>query len=214
MAMPNAGRTTWRAARVALAVTCVSACSSTYVWIPPRVDLQPLRPTGLVTFTIENAQGSLHELATQRFADAAFSAQDQIQILQLGDADSLLTGVGASDFTAAAVKAIGEAHGVPAMFVGHLVVSTIKPSGGLPSLSSPHLEASVSVELTVRLLSAETGATMWSRSARATETIGQVGLAGGKPYFGAEHPDEAYGKLVDELVDAVTTDLRPRRVKK
>jgi len=71
----------------------------------------------------------------------------------------------------------------------------------------------VSVELTVRLLSTASGGTLWTRSSRATETVGEIGLVDGRPVFGAEDPDDAYGRLVEVLVDEVTMDLRPRRVK-
>jgi hypothetical protein len=189
------------------------ACGGKYVWVAPRLDLQPHSPVGLVTFTIENAQGSLHEVATQRFAEAAFAGQENIEILELGDAESLLSRIGETELGPRAAQAIGEQHRVPAVFVGHLVVSNVKPSGGLTPFGGPRLRATVTVDLIVRLLSTATGGTLWSRSARATETVGEVGLVNGRPVFGAEDPNEAYGRLVDLLVDDVTMDLRPRRVK-
>jgi hypothetical protein len=43
--------------------------------------------------------------------------------------------------------------------------------------------------------------------------VGEIGLVNGRPVFGAEDPNDAYGRLVEVLVDEVTIDLRPRRVK-
>jgi hypothetical protein len=207
-----------RAARVAGflfagALPLLGGCGAKYVWVAPRLDLHPHSPVGLVTFTVENAQGELPALATRRFAEAAFAGQDGIEILELGDAETVLADVGEPELGPRAVQRIGTAHEVPAVFVGHLIVSDVKPSGALPPFGGPQIRATVSVELTVRLLSTATGGTLWSRSARATETVGEIGLVNGRPYFGAEDPDEAYGRLVELLVDDVTLDLRPRRVR-
>jgi hypothetical protein len=195
------------------ALSLLAGCSAKYVWVAPRLDLQPHSPVGLVTFTIENAQGTLHEMATRRFAEAAFDGQENIEILELGAADAVLATTGESELGPRAAQAIGEQHGVPAVFVGHLVVSDVKPSGTLPPFGGPQIKATVSVELTVRLLSTSSGGTLWTRSAHATETVGEIGLVNGRPVFGAEDPNEAYGRLVELLVDEVTMDLRPRRVK-
>ena len=188
-------------------------CSSKYVWVAPRLDLQPHSPVGLITFTIENAQGTLHEVATRRFAEAAFAGQEGIEILELGEAETVLAAVGEPEMGPRAAQRIGAAYDVPAVFVGHLVVSDVKPRGVLPPFGGPHVEATVSVELTVRLLSTRSGGTLWTRSAAATETVGEIGLSGGRPYFGAEDPNEAYGRLEDHLIELVTRDLRPTRVK-
>jgi hypothetical protein len=196
-----------------LTLLIVLAGCATYVWAPPHLDLQPHAPVGLVTFTIENAQGTLHEVATQRFAEAAFAGQPGIEILELGEAATVLAAVGEPELGPRAAQRIGSEYEVPAVFVGHLVVSDVKPRGVLPPFGGPHVEATVSVELTVRLLSTRTGGTLWTRSAAATETVGEIGLSGGRPYFGAEDPGQAYGRLVDRLVGVVTADLRPRRVR-
>lgn len=200
-------------APILVLLAVLPACSSKYVWVAPRLDLQPHSPVGLVTFTIENAQGTLHEVATQRFAEAAFAGQEGIEILELGETEAVLAAVGESEMGSRAAQRIGTEYDVPAVFVGHLVVSDVKPRGVLPPFGGPHVEATVSVELTVRLLSTRSGGTLWTRSAAATETVGEIGLSGGRPYFGAEDPDEAYGRLVDHLIEVVTRDLRPTRVK-
>jgi hypothetical protein len=191
----------------------LAACGAKYVWLDPRLDLQPHSPVALVTFTIENARGGLHELATRRFAEAALAGQEGIEILEIGEAEAVLARTGETELGPAAAQRIGTTYEVPAVFVGHLIVSNVRPSGTLPPFGTPQLKATVSVELTVRLLSAASGGTLWTRSARATETVGEVGLVDGRPVFGAEDPNEAYGRLVEILVDEVTADLRPTRVK-
>lgn len=191
-----------------IGLSASAACSSK-VLMPPRVDLTAQHRVGLVSFTIENAQGSLNELATERFMTHVLGGQPGIEVLELGDAETLLAEIGESQLGPRAAQRIGDAYGTNAVFFGHLIVSDVKPRGVLAGLNFPHVEANVTVEIRARLLSTESGGTIWSNSARATETVGQVGLAGGVPYFSAEDPNDAYGRLVDHLVYAVTADFRP-----
>ena len=95
-----------------------------YVSVPPRLSLSPYNQVGLVTFTIENAKGQLHELATRRFAEEVLAAARGVEVLELGSVDSVVKRVGESEFGAASAQAIGTARGVPAVFVGHLKVPT------------------------------------------------------------------------------------------
>jgi hypothetical protein len=157
---------------------------------PARFDLRPYGTVALVTFTIENAKGSLHTLATERFAEAVLAAQPGIEVLEIGSADS------------AKARA-------PVVFMGHLKVSNVKPSASMAGLSVPRLEAKVTVELSVRLVSTASGGTLWRASSTITESIGHVGMSGGLPTFSASDPNEAYGDLVNYLVRQVTWDFRP-----
>jgi hypothetical protein len=185
----------------------LAACGGTTVQIPPRLGLSPYPAVGLVTFTSENAKGALAGLATDRFRDQVFAAQSGVEILELGAQDALLSRVGRDRLDPEAVRSIGTQEGVGALFVGHLVVSDVKPRATIGPVAG--VSADVSVTLTVRLLSGESGGTLWSSSAQATETIAGLSVAGGTAVFGAQDPNDAYGKLVDRLVEAVTTDLRP-----
>ncbi len=164
---------------------------------PPRLDLKPYGQVGLVLFTVEGAKGSLNELATQRFSEYVLAAQPGVEVLELGAADS-----------AAAAQAMGAARGVPVVFYGHLKVSKVTPSGGLHGFNLPHLEATVSAELSVGLFSTKSGGTLWRSSGTASEKVGGLALVGGEPYFAAKDPNKAYTHLVDNLVNYVTYDLR------
>jgi hypothetical protein len=179
------------------------------VLVPPRLDLEPYGRVGLFTFTAENAKGSLNELATEHFSEAMLNGQSHIEVLELGTVDTLLQRLGETEFGPAAAQAAGKAHKLPAVFVGHLTVSNIKPSGGLLGLSTPFVQATVSVQLSVRLLSTDTGGTLWRSSAAASEKVGGLSIVNGEPHFAAKDPNDAYGHLVDRLVYAVTRDLRP-----
>jgi hypothetical protein len=195
---------------VALAVMgCGSAAPPTHrVLVPPRLDLAPFGNVGLARFTVEKAKGSLDELATQRFSEDVLAAQPGIEVLELGSADSVQRRVGEPTMGPATAQALGTTRGVPAVFVGHLKVSNLTPSGGLASLSLPHLEASVSVELTVALLSTKSGGTLWRSSGTASQKVGGLALVDGEPYFNAKDPNKTYVRLVNDLVDYVTRDLR------
>jgi hypothetical protein len=150
-------------------------------------------------FTIENAQGSLDELATQRFAEYVLDGQPGIELLELGSQ--------AERVDAAAARRLGQEHGLRAIFVGHIVVSDVRPrvslGGGLRA------SADANVAMTVRLLSTETGGTLWTQSATTRESVAAVRLEGGTVVFGASDPEEAYGALVDRLVFRLTGDFRP-----
>ncbi len=194
---------------LALLLAGLSAgCAGKRVLVPPRLDLQPYGKVGLVTFTVENAKGSLHELATQRFAEEVLAGQSGIELLEVGNTDSLVKRVGETQFGPGSAQALGQERDVPAVFVGHLKVSNVKPSGGI-GIGVPFVQATVSVELLVRLINTKTGGTLWRSSAAASEKVGSVALVGGVPNFSAKNPNDAYGRLVNQLVWSVTYDLRP-----
>ena len=96
--------------------------------------------------------------------------------------------------------------------MGDLKVSGVKPKARFDP-NSVNLKASVSAELTVRLISTRTGGTLWRSSSMATGTVGKVGLAGGLPSVSMRDTEDAYGEVVHSLVADVTRDLRPTWVK-
>lgn len=197
MNTPNG--TSSRQARTAVAVLLVAlsglACASHSILVPPRLNLVPYGSVGLVTFTMENAKGTLNDLATKRFEEYVLAAQTGIEVREFAQADSAQA-LGGGD------------RGVPVVFFGHLKVSNVKPSGGLIGLSLPHVEATVSADLSVELRSTRTGGVLWRSSATATEKVGQLAIVGGQPEFSARDPNDAYGNLVNRLVYAVTYDVR------
>lgn len=198
-----------RRAGVFLVLLGAAACASRRILVPPRLDLVPYGSVGLVTFTVENARGSLQDVATRRFGEAVLRGQSGIELRELGPADVVLRQVGETRLGPTAARRLGGDGGVPVVFFGHLRVSDVKPSGGLLGLSLPHVEATVSAELVVELLSTKTGGTLWRSSAVVREKVGELGLSGGVPYFSAKDPDDAYGRLVARLVNIVTYELRP-----
>jgi len=164
---------------------------------PPQFDLLKYGSVGLVTFSIENAKGSLHQFATHRFEESILGAQPGFEVREFPFADSGLAQSGG-----------GGDHPVPVVFYGHLKISNVKPRGGLIALAIPHVEATVSADLSVWLVSTTTGGILWRSSAAATEKVGDLAIVDGIPSFSARDPNDAYGVLVSRLVRAVTYDFR------
>ncbi len=179
----------------------LSACASKYARVPARLDLEPYGRVALVAFSTEHTDDELSTLATQRFAEALLASQSGVELLELGTADSSLA------------QTLGREKDVPAVFVGHLKVSGVKPRGRIGGAGNVNVQASVNAELTVRLLSTRTGATVWRSSAAANGTVGRVALSARRPSIAVRDPDKAYGEVVNELVTSVTRDLRPTWVK-
>lgn len=198
-----------RLTAVAAIVVLVSglACASKRVLVPARMDLHPYGKIGLVTFTVENAKGNLHQFATERFAENVLAAQPGLEILELGNIDTLLARVGERELGILTAQELGRQHGVAAVFAGHLKITNPNVAGGIAGILTPRLEATIRTDLTVRLLSAQSGGTVWRSSAWATEKVGGVSIVGGQLVFGAKDPKTAYGPMVNTIVNIVTRDL-------
>src|SRR5882724_717839 len=180
------------------AILALSGCgshASHYVQVPPRLALAPYGRVALLTFSADQSNG-LGPLATQRFAEALLSSQSGIELIELDTMDSSLRRLAARGDAAALAQALGRARDVPAVFVGDL-----------------KLRASVLAELNVRLLSTQTGGTVWRSSAEANRTVGQVSIGNRLPSIAVRDPNDAYGDVVRELVMNVTRDMRPTLVK-
>jgi hypothetical protein len=190
----------------------LSACSSKYAMVPARFDLAPYGRIALVTFSTEKSNGAMSALATQRFAETLLSSHTGIELLELGDADPSLKSLSPTAEGAAMAMALGKEQDVPAVFVGYLKVSGIKPKGHLDA-SGMNVRAAVTAELTVRLLSTRTGGTVWRSSAAANGTIGRIAISDRLPSIAMRDKEEAYGEVVGQLVTDVTRDLRPTWVK-
>ena len=190
----------------------LSACAAKYAQVPARLDLAPYGRIALVTFSGEQSHAAMNTLATQRFAEALLASQSGVELLELGTADSSLRALAAAGDAAALAQALGREKNVPAVFLGSLKVSGVKPRGRIDP-AGMKLRAAVSAELTVRLLSTRTGGTVWRANAAADGTVGRLAISDQRPSIAVRDQEDAYGEVVRELVTDVTRDLRPTWVK-
>ena len=114
------------------------------------------------------------------------------------------------------LQGLGKRHGAQTILVGALDISDIRPNLSIANtLRSGSLTANVDATLTVDLVETETGASIWSASARTSRTIGQISMFDGKHFkFDAEDPEQAYGELIDALVGQVTSDFQASWVRR
>jgi hypothetical protein len=190
----------------------LAACASKYSQVPARLDLAPFGRIALVTFAADQPNSAMGSLATQRFAEALLANQSGVELLELNASDSSLKKLGSSVDGVELAKALGKDRNVPAVFVGSLKISNVKPRGHIDA-SGMNVRAGVSAELTVRLLSTSTGGTVWRSSSIASGTLGGVNISDRLPSIGLRDKDEAYGEMVSQLIAEVTRDLKPTWVK-
>jgi hypothetical protein len=194
------------------AAIALSACASKYSQVPARLDLAPYGRVAIVTFTADQPNSGLSAMATQRFAEVLLASQSGVELLELGVADSALRTLAERGDGTALAQALGRDKDVPAVFIGQIKMSGMKPRGHLDA-SGVNMNASVSAELTVRLLSTRTGGTVWRSSSVANGTVGRVDISRRLPSVAIRDKEEAYGEVVSQLVSDVTRDLRPTWVK-
>jgi len=193
-----------------LTVLALAACSSArYVEVPPRLDLHPIGPVGLVTFTTVNARPAMGERATRQFAEQVLGAQSGIEVLEIEPSDSLLRYAADKGYGPDFAQAVGRQKGVAAVFVGQLEVTGSKPAGWVGNAQNVRVGAPVTGTLSVKLLSTKSGGTMWQSSSTATEKVGEFSLTRGTPSISARDPDDAYAAALGRLVDEVSRDMRP-----
>jgi hypothetical protein len=198
----------------AAAAVALAACSSQLARVPPRLDLGNYDRIALVNFSSDLSKNGLGQLATQRFAEEVLASQTGFELLELGPADSTVARLLAQGDAPAAAQELGRDRHIPAVFFGQLAVSKAKPHGGVSGAGDVNIGATVSAELSVRLISTSTGGTLWRSSGAASQSVGQVAVSPGRlPSVSARDPNAAYASMVDEMVAQVTRDFRPSWVK-
>jgi len=190
---------------------CLS-CGPT-VLVPPKIDLIPYERVGLISFTLENAEGQLDKIATQRFLQEITFYQRGVQIIELGTLDEVLEKVNKRILDQEAVIAIGERFDVTSFFYGKINVSDVKPQIDISALiRSMRIRASFSISVTARFFSTETGATLWTDSVYRKESIAYMSIGRDQiPYFDVRDQGEAYRELIERLIHELTQDFRPTK---
>jgi hypothetical protein len=188
----------------------LAACSSSQkVLMPPRVDLVDHGTVGMLRFaSVQNED--LGTRASEEFLAAMQSAQPGVPVLELGAESVVLSSVGGETLDPQTIRRIGEEYEIDVLLVGVLETSAVKPGFSVgTSIESMSAKAEIEAALTTRMYDTGSGATMWTRTARAKETVAQLDLSGQGLGGGGAHPDDARARLVRHLVSENTQDLRP-----
>jgi len=191
----------------------LSACGAHYAQVPARLQLEPYGRIALVTFSTDRSADSLEALATRHFAEALLASQSNVELLELSSTDTTVRRLAGGGDAAALAQALGKDRDVAAVFLGRLTMSSVKPRGVVASVRNLQAGAEVSGQLTVSLVSARTGGTVWRSSAAASQNVGHVSLSDAHPSVAVRDPAEASRQVVRELVSGVTRDLRPTWIK-
>jgi hypothetical protein len=199
---------------LALLAAAVWGCSSTrYVTeeVPPQVDLRVYRTIGVLDIAVSNQSVALQKDASRKFIASLQNAQPGIRLLELGTEQQVLAARGDSRLDAAAVKDICRQNKVDALITGWIDVSEIGPSLKFgKKMTSLSAKATVNASMTAKLYEMPSGASLWSDVASGKWTI--AGFKWSESALGnvqISDPNEKYGRMVSELVNAVTRSLRP-----
>jgi hypothetical protein len=200
---------------LALAAGCAGGCSKAQprerVWVPPRVDLARWSTLGIIDFASPTSPG-LGAIAAREFLVAIHSAQPGTPVLELGAEPRVLAALGAAALDADAIRALGAKYRVDAVVIGSLEAQTAAPGFAFDS-NARWVGASAELDggLGARIVDTQTGATVWSTLARATEPLGRVEIsASGVSGIGSGSADEAKLRLVRDLVERATPEFRGR----
>jgi hypothetical protein len=181
--------------------------------IPPEIDLIPFVRVGLISFSLENAEGRLDEIATQRFLQDITFHQRGVQIIELGTLEDVLAKIEKPTIDQEAALAIGEQFDVTSFFYGKISVSGVKPKIDISALlKSMRVQAVFNMSATARFISAETGATLWTDSVQRKDSLAYMSMEQGQiPYFDVRDQEETYRELIERLIYALTRDFRPTK---
>lgn len=180
----------------------------TRVMVPPAVKLSEYQAVGIVKFRCSEG-GNLDAFVTQKFIEEITRDQKMIQIVELGGETNVLSDVQKQSFNLDAYKAIGDKYKLKSIIIGDIDISDIQPEITIaPGFSFVGVKGVVEAKLVARMIETETGATIWTGSARDKREIGHISFAGGRFMFDAKDMERAYGPLTEALVRNSTNDFR------
>ena len=206
---------TYAAFVILLALVVQWGCSRTIlVPVPPRMDLKSYGTLGIIEFA-SNSDPAISNYATQQFQEHVQGAYPGTPILELGNRETVLAAVGATQFDADAITKIGKKYGVTAVFLGDLVYS--EPKTDIRVTDIKRLEGGVRTEIrgdmSTKLMETQSGASVWSSSTWEKRQIGSVSLStrrGVSATMGDSNPRK---DMVPALIFHLTQDFRPKLVR-
>ena len=206
---------TYAAFVILLALVVQWGCSRTVlVPVPPRMDLKSYGTLGIIDFA-SNSDPAISNYATQQFQEHVQGAYPGTPILELGNRQTVLAAVGATQFDADAITKIGKKYGVTAVFLGDIVYSEPKTDIRITDISK--LEGGVRTEIrgdmSTKLMETQSGASVWSSSTWEKRQIGSVSLSTRRGVSATVGDSNPRKDMVPTLILHLTQDFRPKFVR-
>lgn len=206
---------TYAAFVVLLALVVQWGCSRTIlVPVPPRMDLKSYGTLGIIEFA-SNSDPAISNYATQQFQEHVQGAYPETPILELGNRETVLAAVGATQFDPDAITKIGKKYGVTAVFLGDLVYS--EPKTDIRVTDIKRLEGGVRTEIrgdmSTKLMETQSGASVWSSSTWEKRQIGSVSLSTRRGVSATVGDSNPRKDMVPALILHLTQDFRPKLVR-
>ncbi len=206
---------TYAAFVILLALVVQWGCSRTIlVPVPPRMDLKSYGTLGIIEFA-SNSDPAISNYATQQFQEHVQGAYPGTPILELGNRETVLAAVGATQFDADAITKIGKKYGVTAVFLGDLVYS--EPKTDIRVTDIKRLEGGVRTEIrgdmSTKLMETQSGASVWSSSTWEKRQIGSVSLSTRRGVSATVGDSNPRKDMVPALILHLTQDFRPKLVR-
>ena len=197
------------------AIGLASGCSNTVlVDVPPRMDLRPYGPLGIIEFA-SNSTAQVNVQATRQFQEQVQAAQPGTPFIELGSREAVLAAVGHRQLDAAALRAIGAKYGIAALFVGEIAYSEPKADIRINDLTK--LDGSVRAEIrgdvSSRLFDTKSGAAVWTSSAWAKKPLGGVVMSAERGVSAGVRNSDPRSEMVPTLLYHLTRDFRPSTVR-
>jgi len=208
---------TFACTALATILVLLPACSSSNpptrnVLMPPRLDLHAFGTIGMFDF-VDAGSHSLGGIAAQEFLSVVQSAQPGTPVLELGLQRHALATIGHTALTPDAIRALGERHHIDSLMVGTITTKPIQPSFSLHSIADglrAGAGADIAADLHIRLYDTHSGATVWSATSHARETLAKIYVRGDDfASVSANNPNDSETRLVHTLINGASGDLWP-----
>jgi hypothetical protein len=170
---------------------------------------------GIIDVTT-NADPSISQFATQQIQQYVHSAQAGIHFIELGTQEAMLNVVKSNKLDSEAIQKIGEKYNVAAVFQSDIEYSDVKTDVNMKDILNlkTKVQTYLYATLSARLNETDTGANIWSNSSSFKRTLSKFKYSNdGNASFGMSGYDDAYRKLIPDMVYAVTQDFRGKYVK-
>lgn len=190
-------------------------CSHTVlVPIPPRMDLKSYGTLGIVEFA-SNSDLAINSYATRQFQEHVQGAYPGTPIIELGNRETVLGAVGATQFDADAIKKIGKRYGVTAIFLGDIVYSEPKTDIRVTDITKldGRVRTDIRGDMSTKLIETQSGASVWSSSAWAKRQIGGVSVSAKQGVSATVGDSNPRRDMVPALIFHLTQDFRPKLVR-